>query len=131
MVFSCWFFVQRNVDCKLNRPTFIKVLWSVFDVFSSYFDRLISTRRIPLRLISETYRNNWCVCVFQLLECLWREKWSSEYGLGALVISPTRELALQVSQTFKKNWISFCKLSLFFENVRKSAFRIISSKLKG
>uniref|UniRef100_A0A1I7WLZ9 Helicase ATP-binding domain-containing protein n=1 Tax=Heterorhabditis bacteriophora TaxID=37862 RepID=A0A1I7WLZ9_HETBA len=30
-----------------------------------------------------------------LLECLWRAKWSSECGLGALIISPTRELALQ------------------------------------
>ncbi|KAK8801136.1 hypothetical protein WA158_001906 [Blastocystis sp. Blastoise] len=31
-----------------------------------------------------------------LLEVLYRERWSPEAGLGALVISPTRELALQI-----------------------------------
>ncbi|RKP03907.1 hypothetical protein CXG81DRAFT_16613 [Caulochytrium protostelioides] len=31
-----------------------------------------------------------------LLEKLWREKWSAMDGLGALVISPTRELAVQI-----------------------------------
>ena len=31
-----------------------------------------------------------------LLECLYKERWSKEAGLGGLVISPTRELALQV-----------------------------------
>ncbi|CAO4360878.1 unnamed protein product [Caenorhabditis nigoni] len=37
--------------------------------------------------------------VIPILEALWRAKWSSEYGLGALVISPTRELALQTFST--------------------------------
>ena len=31
-----------------------------------------------------------------LLERLYRNKWSSWFGLGALVISPTRELAYQI-----------------------------------
>ncbi|CAI4229941.1 unnamed protein product [Auanema sp. JU1783] len=30
-----------------------------------------------------------------ILECLWRNHWSPDLGLGALIISPTRELALQ------------------------------------
>uniref|UniRef100_A0AC35UAM3 RNA helicase n=2 Tax=Rhabditophanes sp. KR3021 TaxID=114890 RepID=A0AC35UAM3_9BILA len=33
-----------------------------------------------------------------LLECLWRNKWSRGDGLGGLVISPTRELAMQTFQ---------------------------------
>ena len=36
-----------------------------------------------------------------LLELLWRERWSSEDGLGALVISPTRELAYQTFEVLR------------------------------
>ncbi len=35
-------------------------------------------------------------CLVQVLELLYRRRWSSMDGLGALIISPTRELALQV-----------------------------------
>jgi ATP-dependent RNA helicase DDX10/DBP4 len=38
----------------------------------------------------------------QLLELLYREKWSSAFGLGALIIVPTRELALQIFETLRK-----------------------------
>lgn len=31
-----------------------------------------------------------------ILELLWREKWSALDGLGALVVAPTRELAIQI-----------------------------------
>lgn len=34
--------------------------------------------------------------VVPLVERLYRERWSSEDGLGAIIITPTRELALQV-----------------------------------
>lgn len=37
-----------------------------------------------------------------VLECLFRNKWSGEDGLGALVISPTRELAVQIFQVLRK-----------------------------
>ena len=37
-----------------------------------------------------------------LLELLWRERWSSEDGMGALVISPTRELAYQTFEVLRK-----------------------------
>uniref|UniRef100_A0A0N4ZMK1 ATP-dependent RNA helicase n=1 Tax=Parastrongyloides trichosuri TaxID=131310 RepID=A0A0N4ZMK1_PARTI len=33
-----------------------------------------------------------------LLECLWRNKWSKKDGLGGLIVSPTRELAMQIFQ---------------------------------
>ncbi|CAK5074299.1 unnamed protein product [Meloidogyne enterolobii] len=33
-----------------------------------------------------------------LLECLWRNKWTKFDGLGAIVITPTRELAFQIFQ---------------------------------
>lgn len=37
-----------------------------------------------------------------MLERLYRERWSAEAGLGALVISPTRELALQIFEVLRR-----------------------------
>ncbi|CAI2307104.1 unnamed protein product [Caenorhabditis sp. 36 PRJEB53466] len=37
--------------------------------------------------------------VIPVLEALWRAKWTPDHGLGALIISPTRELALQTFST--------------------------------
>ncbi|KAL0994511.1 hypothetical protein UPYG_G00123200 [Umbra pygmaea] len=37
-----------------------------------------------------------------ILECLYRQQWSSLDGLGALVISPTRELAYQTYEVLRK-----------------------------
>ena len=36
--------------------------------------------------------NRTVILIVKMLECLWKLKWSSIDGLGALVISPTREL---------------------------------------
>lgn len=37
-----------------------------------------------------------------VLECLYRQQWTSVDGLGALIISPTRELAYQTFQVLRK-----------------------------
>ncbi|KAH7696364.1 DEAD box protein/DEAH protein box helicase family protein, partial [Aphelenchoides avenae] len=37
-----------------------------------------------------------------LLECLWRNRWTKLDGLGALVITPTRELAYQIFAVLNK-----------------------------
>lgn len=39
--------------------------------------------------------------VIPLLECLCKEKWSNSDGLGALVITPTRELAYQIFEVLR------------------------------
>lgn len=39
--------------------------------------------------------------VIPLLECLHREKWSHNDGLGALVVTPTRELAYQIFEVLR------------------------------
>lgn len=39
--------------------------------------------------------------IIPLLECLHREKWSKNDGLGALVITPTRELAYQIFEVLR------------------------------
>lgn len=38
----------------------------------------------------------------QVVERLYRLKWSSKDGLGSLVLTPTRELALQIFDELKK-----------------------------
>jgi superfamily II DNA/RNA helicase len=38
----------------------------------------------------------------QLVETLYRERWTQLDGLGALVLSPTRELALQIFEELRK-----------------------------
>ncbi|KAF8367372.1 hypothetical protein PRIPAC_85201, partial [Pristionchus pacificus] len=52
--------------------------------------------------------------VIPLLECLWRQRWSKGDGLGALVISPTRELARQtfdiINEVGKHHGFSCCLL---------------------
>ncbi len=35
------------------------------------------------------------------MELLWREKWTKGDGLGALVIAPTRELAMQTFEVLR------------------------------
>uniref|UniRef100_A0A7E4VDF4 ATP-dependent RNA helicase n=1 Tax=Panagrellus redivivus TaxID=6233 RepID=A0A7E4VDF4_PANRE len=37
-----------------------------------------------------------------VLECLWKNKWSRDDGLGALIITPTRELAVQIFQVLNQ-----------------------------
>ncbi|KAJ8342821.1 hypothetical protein SKAU_G00327490 [Synaphobranchus kaupii] len=37
-----------------------------------------------------------------VLECLYRQQWTAEDGLGALIISPTRELAYQTFEVLRK-----------------------------
>jgi ATP-dependent RNA helicase DDX10/DBP4 len=40
--------------------------------------------------------------VIPLIEALWRKKWGRQDGVGALIISPTRELAIQIFQCLTK-----------------------------
>ncbi|KAJ1558673.1 ATPdependent RNA helicase, partial [Nowakowskiella sp. JEL0078] len=40
--------------------------------------------------------------IIPILEVLWKSNWSVDDGLGALVISPTRELALQIFEVLRK-----------------------------
>jgi len=40
--------------------------------------------------------------IIPIIELLWREKWSNISGLGALIISPTRELAYQTFEVLRK-----------------------------
>lgn len=41
-------------------------------------------------------------CILQAVECLYRQQWTSDDGLGILIISPTRELAYQTFEVLRK-----------------------------
>jgi len=43
-----------------------------------------------------------CLLLMQVVEKLFRLKWGNLDGLGALVISPTRELAMQIFDELRK-----------------------------
>ncbi|CAD6190820.1 unnamed protein product [Caenorhabditis auriculariae] len=65
--------------------------------------------------------------VIPVLECLWKARWQSQYGLGALVISPTRELALQTFSTFNavgKNHDLSCALLIGGSDVEYEKSRV-------
>ena len=51
--------------------------------------------------VHRTFKSSICK-LLQVLEKLYRLKWGPLDGLGALVISPTRELALQIFDELRK-----------------------------
>ena len=51
---------------------------------------------------AETGSGKTLAFVIPVLERLAELKWSSQYGIAVLVISPTRELAVQIYEVFKK-----------------------------
>ena len=55
----------------------------------------------PPRWIDEVLKPTFAA-LLQLLEGLFRHQWTPEDGLGALVISPTRELALQIFDELRR-----------------------------
>ncbi|OUC43874.1 DEAD/DEAH box helicase [Trichinella nativa] len=63
---------------------------------------LFSLRGMDILGAAKTGSGKTLAFVVPVLECLWRQRWSSVDGLGALIISPTRELALQTYETFCK-----------------------------
>ena len=69
----------------------------------------IQRSSIPLALLgsdilgaAKTGSGKTLAFLIPLLELLWRQKWSQLDGLGALIISPTRELAYQTFEVLKK-----------------------------
>jgi len=74
-----------------------------------YEPTLIQKEGIPLGLRGEdilgaakTGSGKTLAFLIPVLEKLWRERWSSLDGLGALLISPTRELAYQTFEVLRK-----------------------------
>ena len=78
---------------------------------SSHFETLtdIQARAIPLALkgrdilgAAKTGSGKTLAFLVPVLECLFRERWTEYDGLGALIISPTRELAVQIFEVLRQ-----------------------------
>ena len=78
---------------------------------ASHFSSLteIQSKAIPLALkgrdilgAAKTGSGKTLAFLIPVLENLYRQRWSSDHGLGALIISPTRELAAQIFEVLRK-----------------------------
>jgi ATP-dependent RNA helicase DDX10/DBP4 len=78
---------------------------------SSHFETLtdIQARAIPLALkgrdilgAAKTGSGKTLAFLVPVLECLFRQRWTEYDGLGALIISPTRELAVQIFEVLRQ-----------------------------
>lgn len=78
---------------------------------SSHFETLtdIQARAIPLALkgrdilgAAKTGSGKTLAFLVPVLECLFRQQWTEYDGLGALIISPTRELAVQIFEVLRQ-----------------------------
>ena len=65
--------------------------------------------------------------LISVLEILYRKKWGPQDGLGALVISPTRELVCTLPQ-YLNGTVSYSsrRLSKYSKSYARSAARIVS-----
>lgn len=77
----------------------------------AYFTEMtdIQTRTLPLSLrgcdvlgAARTGSGKTLAFLIPVLEMLYRKKWGPADGLGALIISPTRELAIQIFEVLRK-----------------------------
>jgi ATP-dependent RNA helicase DDX10/DBP4 len=78
---------------------------------ASHFESLtdIQARAIPLALkgkdilgAAKTGSGKTLAFLVPVLECLFRQQWTEYDGLGALIISPTRELAVQIFEVLRQ-----------------------------
>ncbi|GAA5864909.1 hypothetical protein JCM8547_009268 [Rhodosporidiobolus lusitaniae] len=95
---------QEFSDLPLSRQT-------LTGLKSAYYTKLtdIQQRALPLALkgrdvlgAARTGSGKTLAFLIPVLEVLLRKKWGPQDGLGALVISPTRELAVQIFEVLRK-----------------------------
>ncbi|KAK7205356.1 ATP-dependent RNA helicase DBP4 [Myxozyma melibiosi] len=91
-------------ELPLSQQTVIGLKQSHFTTLTA-----IQKKSIPLALkgkdilgAAKTGSGKTLAFLIPLLECLYRNQWTQYDGLGALVISPTRELAIQIFDVLRK-----------------------------
>ncbi|KAG9246065.1 P-loop containing nucleoside triphosphate hydrolase protein [Calycina marina] len=104
----------EKLDLKEDFSEFSKLPLSEFTkkgLKASHFTQLtkIQSKAIPLALkardilgAAKTGSGKTLAFLIPVLENLYRQQWSSDHGLGALIISPTRELAAQIFQVLRR-----------------------------
>ncbi|KAH8593422.1 ATP-dependent RNA helicase DBP4 [Bisporella sp. PMI_857] len=96
--------VKDFSDLPLSQPTSVGLKDSHFKTLTE-----IQSKAIPLALkghdilgAAKTGSGKTLAFLIPVLENLYRQRWSDMDGLGALIISPTRELAAQIFQVLRK-----------------------------
>jgi ATP-dependent RNA helicase DDX10/DBP4 len=96
--------IKNFKDLPLSIPTASGLRSSHFEVLTD-----IQARAIPLALkgddilgAAKTGSGKTLAFLVPVLEKLYRAKWTEYDGLGALIISPTRELAVQIFEVLRK-----------------------------
>ncbi|KAI9787212.1 MAG: ATP-dependent RNA helicase dbp4 [Geoglossum umbratile] len=96
--------IRNFADLPLSQPTSSGLEASHFKTLTD-----IQAKAIPLALkgadclgAAKTGSGKTLAFLVPVLENLFRKKWTSMDGLGALVISPTRELAIQIFDVLRK-----------------------------
>ncbi|KAL8732524.1 MAG: hypothetical protein Q9166_002738 [cf. Caloplaca sp. 2 TL-2023] len=91
-------------DVPLSRPTFSGLEASHFKTLTD-----IQQKAVPLALkgsdilgAAKTGSGKTLAFLVPVLENLYRKKWTEYDGLGALILSPTRELAIQIFEVLRK-----------------------------
>ncbi|KAI9705408.1 MAG: ATP-dependent RNA helicase dbp4 [Candelina mexicana] len=98
------FMFEHFTDLPLSQPTASGLAASHFKILSD-----IQARSIPLALkgrdclgAAKTGSGKTLAFLVPVLENLYRKRWTELDGLGALIISPTRELAIQIFEVLRK-----------------------------
>ncbi|KAL1870555.1 hypothetical protein VTK73DRAFT_2530 [Phialemonium thermophilum] len=96
--------IKKFTDLPLCAPTASGLRSSHFEVLTD-----IQARAIPMALkgrdilgAAKTGSGKTLAFLVPVLEKLYREQWTELDGLGALIISPTRELAVQIFEVLRK-----------------------------
>ena len=95
---------KRFSDLPLSRKTLNSLALSLFTELTD-IQRLAIPQALAGRDVlaaAPTGSGKTLAFVVPLIERLWRAKWSGLDGLGALVLSPTRELAMQIFEVVAK-----------------------------
>ena len=96
--------VEKFTDFPLSKPTLEGLRTCGYSIPTEIQRAAISQvlRGRDVLGAAKTGSGKTLAFLIPLLELLWRERWSSMDGMGALVISPTRELAYQTFEVLRK-----------------------------
>jgi len=91
-------------DLPLSEPTLSGLTFSHFKTLTDIQSRAISHALKGRDVLgaAKTGSGKTLAFLVPILENLYRKQWSEHDGLGALIISPTRELAIQIFEVLRK-----------------------------
>ena len=97
----CSIFVLGTTHTKYNTQSNIMLYQLFHGSFSSFSSFFSSSSSLPLFSFSLFSVPMHVAFLIPTMERLYRERWAADDGIGALIISPTRELALQIFEVLR------------------------------